>query len=229
MRYRNRSIEQIDLVKKWTDIAFELGSPSLRIFTGGPSSSEAVPLGYAEEDLFRWAVDAIRECAKYARRRGVVLALENHRDFGGRPDVVLKLIQAVDSEWFRHVLDRANYGEHIYEDSKKTAPYAVHVHADATCREMIANRPTSKIDYQRIKEILKAVGYNGYVSIEYVGNEDPNVAVPRLAKLFDRSIAARGRTWSETLYSVIEACAAGTLHRPLEDRLQRPRYVEVLC
>lgn len=99
------------------------------------------------------------------------------------PSLRIEFARSIDSEWFRHVLDPANYGEHIYEDSKKTAPYAVHVHADATCREMIANRPTSKIDYQRIKEILKAFGYNGYVSIEYVGNEDPNVAVPRLAKL----------------------------------------------
>jgi len=173
--------EQIDLVKKWTDIAFELGSPSLRIFAGGPSSQEAVPSGYGEDDMFSWAVDAIRASVKYAEQKGVVLALENHRDFGGTPDKVLKLIQAVDSNWFRHVLDLANYRERIYEDSKKTAPYAVHVHVDATDRS--DSRPPSPIDYQKVREILEAAGYNGYVSIEYLGDEDPDVAVPKLANL----------------------------------------------
>jgi L-ribulose-5-phosphate 3-epimerase len=183
---RQKREEQIKFVKKWTDIAYEMGAPVLRIFTGAFPWPQAKPAGYTEDDLFKWAVECMKECAKYAEQKGVVLALENHHDFGTRADNVIKMIEAVNSEWLRHLLDPVNYREHAYSDSKKAAPYAVYAHAKATTGiwpEWAGIKGNWSIDYRRIKEILDDVGYNGYISVEYEGTEDPDIGVPKLAEL----------------------------------------------
>ncbi len=38
---------------------------------------------------------------------------------------------------------------------------------------------TLDIDYHQVAGILAGVGYNGYVSLEFEGRGDPDVAVPK--------------------------------------------------
>jgi L-ribulose-5-phosphate 3-epimerase len=186
---RKKRDEQINFVKKWADVAYELGAPILRIFTGAFPWPQALPSGCTEDDIFRWAVEAMKECSKYAEKKGVMLALENHHDFGGRADNIIKLIKAVNSDWLMHLLDPVNYREYAYADSQKSAPYAVYVHAKAATGkwpEWTNIDGNWSMDYNRIKKILDDVGYNGYISVEYEGVVDPDVGVPKLANLLKK-------------------------------------------
>jgi hypothetical protein len=42
---------------------------------------------------------------------------------------------------------------------------------------------TLDIDYERVAEIFRKVNYKGYVSLEFEGMEDPQIAVPKSLEL----------------------------------------------
>ncbi|MBS7609497.1 sugar phosphate isomerase/epimerase [Candidatus Bathyarchaeota archaeon] len=174
--------EQVGLVKYWIDVAFRLGAPCLRVFAG------KVPEGYKEEDAFRWTVDALRECVKYAEERGIILALENHGGITETAEQVLRILKNVDSEWLRVTLDTGNYRVNFHEEIRRTAPYAVNVHAKVF--ESLSAEDLKR-EYSRILETLRQADYKGYLSIEYEGADDPLLAVPRFAG-FLKGIIGRG-------------------------------------
>jgi len=164
----------IEAVKEGLEIAHELGAPCLRVFAG------YVPGGYTEAEAMKWTVESLKSCIEYAEDNGVVIAMENHGGITSKADNVIRIIESVDSSWFRVNLDLGNYRESTYEEIAKTVPYAVHIHAK------VSVAGGGKIDYQRVKEILTSGGYNGFLSIEYEEKEDPKVGVPKFAKyLFD--------------------------------------------
>lgn len=175
-----RRKEQVDLVKKWINVAFQLGAPCLRVFAG------SVPPGHTEEEAYNWTVDALKACAQYAEEKGIVLALENHGGITTKAEIVLRILEDVGSEWVRHVLDTGNYLEPLYDEIRKTAPYAIYVHARQ--EDQVISHPQLKgqrrrIDYKKIRDILIDVDFNGYVSIEYEGEEDSMVGVPKTLNL----------------------------------------------
>jgi L-ribulose-5-phosphate 3-epimerase len=49
---------------------------------------------------------------------------------------------------------------------------------------------TQEMDYARIAQILKAVHYSGYISLEMEGKEDPATAVPKSIALLKSAFAA---------------------------------------
>ncbi len=51
---------------------------------------------------------------------------------------------------------------------------------------------TLDIDYDRVAEIFRKVDYRGYVSIEFEGNEDSMIAVPKSLELVRDAF-----TWEE--------------------------------
>ena len=168
---RNKEIEK---VKEGLEIAHELGAPCLRVFGG------RVPQGYTEDEAIKWVIESLQSCVKYAEENGVVIALENHGGVPSRADSVVKIMESVDSPWVRVNLDLGNYrGESFYEEIAKTVPYAVHTHAKVSVK---LGKRRVEIDYNRIKEILKSGGYNGFLSIEYEEKEDPKIGVPKFAK-----------------------------------------------
>lgn len=120
-------------------------------------------------------LNALGECVSYAEYAGVVIALENHGGITSRAESMIRLVEGVNSPWLKVNLDLGNYRESTYDDIAKTAPYAVHVHGKLRVTE------GAELDYTRVKELLEDEGYNGFISIEYEGSEDPKVGVPRFA------------------------------------------------
>jgi sugar phosphate isomerase/epimerase len=45
------------------------------------------------------------------------------------------------------------------------------------------------LDYQRIAKILYDAGYTGYISLEFEGKENPDVAVPKSIALLRKAFA----------------------------------------
>jgi len=166
---------QIEMVKEWVDISYHLGAPCIRVFAGG------VPKGHTEEEAFGWVVDALKECVEYAAPKGVILALEDHGGITSTAEQVLKIYNAVGSEWLGINLDTGNFRTDPYKEIAEVAPYTVTTHAKVT----ILNPQTGKrekADFARISEILEKAGYKGYISIEYEESEDPMTGVPRFVE-----------------------------------------------
>jgi sugar phosphate isomerase/epimerase len=164
--------KEIAHVKKWVDHSVALGAPVIRIFAGN------LPKGTAEPDARKRAVDAIQQCCEYAAQHGIFLALENHGGIVTTAEQTLAIVKDVRSDWFGVNLDTGNFhGPDPYRELEQVAPYAVNVQIKTEIS--VANGPRGEADMGRQIDILKKVGYRGYVALEYEGKEDPKIAVPR--------------------------------------------------
>ena len=172
--------EQVAMVKQWIGHAVELGAPGLRVFAGN------TPEGYKDDDVFPWVVEALSDCASTAGERGVVLALENHGGVTTTADQVIRLVEAVDSEWLRVNVDTGNFMVDHDAQIARTVPYAVTAHLKAAVRTPDGKEPA---DIQRVLRALKGAGYKGFVNLEYEEEEDAKTAVPRLVREMKEALA----------------------------------------
>ena len=188
----------VEHTKKCIEIAYQLGAPCIRINTGrwntvdfdtlmANRGIEPVLAGYTEEDGFKWCIDGIHKCMAKAEECGVILALENHWGLARTPEGLLRIIDALPSAWLGVLMDTGNFLENPYEKLKQIAPRTVFVQAKTYSGG--GEWYTLELDYERIAKILADARYNGYVSLEFEGKENPETAVPKsialLRKAFD--------------------------------------------
>lgn len=190
-----KTIHQIEL-------AYQLGIPTMRLNTGrwGTSKSfdhlmenkgiEPVLEGYTEEDGFEWVIDSIAKCMPVAERCGVVLGLENHWGLGRTPEGVKRIVEAIDSPWLKVTLDTGNFLEDPYDKLEQLAPDTFLMQAKTYYGG--GKWYTLDLDYPRIGEIMRKHNYKGYISVEFEGNEDPMIAVPKSLEVM------RDAFWYET-------------------------------
>ncbi|HZO86979.1 MAG TPA: sugar phosphate isomerase/epimerase family protein [Chthonomonadaceae bacterium] len=188
---------QIDHTLHCIELAYQMGIPCIRLNSGrwGTVASfdelmarggEEPPLpGYTEEDAFAWCIQSIEACVPKAEECGVLLALENHWGLTRTPEGVLRILEAIDSPWLGALMDTGNFREDPYTKLEKMAPRTVFVQAKTYYGG--GEWYTLDIDYDRVAAILAAVGYRGYVSLEFEGKEDPETAVPRSLKMLERA------------------------------------------
>jgi sugar phosphate isomerase/epimerase len=163
---------QLATVKAWLGRTAKLGGRTMRVF-GGSAPKDADP-----EEARRWVVECLQECCAAAAEHRVFLALENHGGVTATPESVLAIAEGVDSEWFGLNMDTGNFrGEDPYADLAKIAPYAVTTHLKVQVSPK--GKPAQPLDFQRVVDLLRAVNYRGYLSLEYEAKEDPMTAVPR--------------------------------------------------
>ncbi|MEQ8211287.1 MAG: sugar phosphate isomerase/epimerase family protein [Lacipirellulaceae bacterium] len=187
-----KTIHQIEL-------AYELGIPTMRVNTGrwGTSGSfdelmknrgvEPQLKGYTDEDAFGWVVEAFEKCLPTAERCGVTLGLENHWGLGLTPEGVLRIVEALDSPWFKCTLDTGNFLEDPYDRLEKMAPHAVLVQAKTYYGG--GKWYTLELDYPRIAKLLQKHGYRGYVSLEFEGREHWETAIPKSLALLRKAFS----------------------------------------
>ncbi len=183
----------IDHTIECLEQAYQLGIPTMRVNSGtwGTSKSfdelmanrgEETPLdGYTEKDAYGWVIEAYETLAKEAEKRGVIMGLENHWGLGRTPEGVKRVVDAVDSPWLKVTLDTGNFLEDPYDRLKKLAPDTVLVQAKTYFGDGVWY--TLDLDYPRIAKIMRNAGYEGYVSLEFEGKEDPLTAIPKSLSL----------------------------------------------
>jgi sugar phosphate isomerase/epimerase len=163
---------QIAHVKRWLDVASELGSPAIRIFAGDAQKGQDPAEGR------RNCVQSIEACLDHAARRGVLLALENHGGVVAEPEDLLEIVAAVKSDWFGVNFDGGNFhGVDPYADLERIVPYAVT--AQVKVEVQAKGGEKQEADFGRIVKMLKDGGYRGYVTLEYEAAEAPMTAIPR--------------------------------------------------
>ena len=160
--------KQMDYVRLWIDRAALMGAPHIRVFAGRH------PKGVNEADAERFAAEALEEAGEYAGKKGILLGIENHDSISdsGR---LLRIVKAVNSPWVGVNLDTGNFRtKNPYKDIAESAPYAVNVQLKMKMREPAAG----PADLERIGNIMKDSGYQGYIVLEYEEDDNPFEKVP---------------------------------------------------
>ena len=188
----DKTIHQIEL-------AYAMGIPTIRINTGrwGTIKSfdelmenkgiEPILEGYTEDQGFKWVIDGIEKCIPTAEKCGVVLGLENHWGLGRTAEGVIRVIDAIDSPWLRATLDTGNFLERQYEQYELLAPYAVFVQAKTYFGG--GTWYTLDIDYPRVAKVLNDVNYQGYISLEFEGEENHETAIPKSLEMLRKTFS----------------------------------------
>ncbi|MBL7140813.1 MAG: sugar phosphate isomerase/epimerase [Planctomycetes bacterium] len=159
-------------VKQWIDHAQVLGTPVIRIFSGGQIK------GQSPEEAHRLVVEGIEECSAYAGQKGIYLGLENHGGMTATADGHLAIVRDVKSPWFGAWMDSGNFHEgDPYAELEKIAPYSLHVQVKVVTREK--GKEPQPMDFQRLRKILEGIGYRGWICLEYEEKENPRQACPR--------------------------------------------------
>jgi L-ribulose-5-phosphate 3-epimerase len=183
---RKKAIEHTRLT---IEQAYRLGIPTLRINTGRWGTSKNFDAlmanrgieprleGYTDDDGFKWVIDSIHQLIPFAAECGVTLGLENHWGLGLTPEGVLRIVEAIDSPWLQVTLDTGNFLEDPYPRLTQLAPKTVLLQAKTYFGG--GRWYTLELDYAKIAKIMADAGYQGYVSLEFEGEEDVLTAVPK--------------------------------------------------
>lgn len=168
---------EIAHVKKWIEYSEIFGAPVIRIFSGHANAKA----GQTVEQAHRLAVEGMEECAEYAGKHGVFLALENHGGLTDDVEGMLRLVRDVKSPWFGVNVDSGNFhSSDPYAELEKIAPYALNVQIKVVVhrgeKKSSAKEPS---DFKRLAKMMRDVGYRGYIVLEYEEAEDPREACPR--------------------------------------------------
>lgn len=196
--------KQLADAKSGIEVADRLGVRTLRVFSGN-----AKP-GYAFEDGLAWIVEGLTAAAEYAERYKVTLALENHGLMAGRSDQVRQVIDAVGSPALRANIDTGNFllvNQNPTDAALDLASLAALVHLKDFRRarpdetqhiyKALDGAPFTgavvgqgQVDLPAIVKLLDTAGYQGWLSLEYEGGDDPlTVGVPQSLRAAQRFLA----------------------------------------
>lgn len=165
--------------KKWIEIASSLGSPCIRVFAG------TLKGGTTMEEGVKNSIECLEICGEHASKYGVLLGLENHGGIVAEADTLLTIVKGVKSDWVGINLDTGNFRTaDPYGDMERCAPYAISVQVKTEVQ--VKGQPKGPADLRREIEILRRVGYRGYVTLEYEAAEEPLKAVPRILEEMSR-------------------------------------------
>jgi hydroxypyruvate isomerase len=177
-------------------VAAKLGIPRLNLHGTG-LDSRGLPIKPVEVitgDMWLKSEHTLARIAELGRREGVIFCLENLNtavDHPGTPFAkaadTLALVAAVDDPHLRLMLDiyHAQIGEgNLVELINKCAPYLGEVQvADVPGR---CEPGTGEINYPRIAQALRDIGYQGTVGLEAWASSDSQLALDRFREAFTR-------------------------------------------
>jgi sugar phosphate isomerase/epimerase len=173
---------EIQLVKDWIEVARKLGANVIRVFSG-----KELPKGYTFDQVLEWMIPAFQECAEYGKQRGVIVGLQHHDDFLKTSDQTIRVVKAVNSDWFSVILDVGSLRQgDPYEEIEKLLPYA----CTWQIKESVwYGRKSTPIDLARVRAIITKVGFRGFLPIEALGQGDPAVVVTSFLEKVRKAMA----------------------------------------
>ena len=158
------------------DIAVDLSTPIVRIWSGGGASKDVT------DDVYAQAVARLKEWCPRAEERELTLAFEFHdNSITDNARGIVKLIEDVGCPNLKtyYQPSRREGADDPYESAETVGPYVVSVHAqnwaaDEKGRSSIGE---GEVDYRRVVQILRKHGFNGYLEIEFVDEADKLAAL----------------------------------------------------
>lgn len=206
--------EEVARIKQHVDLLSRMGIPKMRhdvtAFTLPP---EKTTLAYFESSLPQ-IIEGSRQIADYAAERGITTTIENHGFCVQSSERVQRVLRAVNRENFKMTLDVGNFlcvDEDPLVGVMNSLNDAVLVHMkDFYIRPYDQNpgegawfRSThgrylrgaivgqGDLDLRRIIKLVKASGYDGYVTVEFEGMEPCEsasaIAMANVRRLWDEA------------------------------------------
>lgn len=165
----------VQLIKSWVDVAAYVGAPSIRVNTGQQDNPPDLSITIASYNAI----------ADYAEPKGVKIGLENHGGLSADPRNIVKIVESVGAGRFGTLPDFGNFAPEVrYEGLAMIAPYSLVAHAKTY--DLDANGNVPEFDFARCLQILKDVGYDGYLSVEFEGKGDQYDGVQKTIDLIHR-------------------------------------------
>jgi len=189
--------KQLQRIVFGVDEALRYGANVVRVFAG--DVAEGITYAQARS----WIIEGLSEGSKYAASKGIRLALENHGTLAGRGDQVRGIIDDARSMSGTDVLganpDTGNFllvNQPSHEAIRQVAPVANMVHFkdfveapadhEGWAYTALDGRKylgtaigEGEVQLGQCIEELKNAGFEGWLSVEYEGAEDPFTAIPR--------------------------------------------------
>jgi sugar phosphate isomerase/epimerase len=163
--------------KKWVDIAFTLGSPSIR------THIEGAP--HVEPDVER-AAESLRQLADYGATKNVVINLENDDNRTEDPFFIVKILEKLSHPYLHALPDFCNSMLTHDQEFNNRAMDTMFRHAYNIAHMKDSEVDEGKlytVDVAKCFEIAKAAGYRGYFSMEWEGAGEPYAGTQRLIDL----------------------------------------------
>lgn len=189
--------QQLKKIQFGVDEAAHYDSKVVRVFAGDVSE------GITFDQARAWIVEGLVAASIYAANKGVRLALENHGKLAGRGDQVRGILEEVRHFAQNDALganpDTGNFllvNQPSHEAIKQVAQYAHMVHFKDFKRAPSNHEGFAygaldgtqyvgtaigegEVDLAQCIQELKDAAFDGWLSVEYEGEEDPIEAVPR--------------------------------------------------
>lgn len=157
---------------KWVDAAKHLGCHSIRVNAAGNGTAEEVSAA---------AVLGLGKLAEYGKTAGLNVIVENHGGYSSNGSWLSGVMKQINMDNCGTLPDFGNFcierGEgwkcvkeyDRYQGIEELMPFAKAVSAKSNVFDEEGNE--RNMDFLRIMKIVKSHGYQGYVGIEYEGNE----------------------------------------------------------
>ncbi|TYA74781.1 sugar phosphate isomerase/epimerase family protein [Seonamhaeicola marinus] len=164
---------------KWVEAAHFLGCHAIRVNLAGASDYD---------EGIKTAIESLGQLSEFAKGSGINVLVENHGGFSSNGTWMHKVFSQVKNDNCGTLPDFGNFcikkGEKDangvrpcfddydrYKGMKELLPFAKAVSAKSYEFDAEGNETT--IDYLRVMEMVKEVGYSGFVGIEYEGHKEP--------------------------------------------------------
>ncbi len=158
----------------WVDAARATECHSIRVNAFGTGDRSVVKNAL---------IDGMGRLCEYGEQAGINVLIENHGLYSSEADFMVEVIKAVDSPYMGTLPDFGNWCttqkwggtrddscENAYdlvEGVKAFMPYAKGVSAKSYDFDASGGQP--RLDYMSLLRVVKETGYQGYIGIEYEG------------------------------------------------------------
>ena len=157
---------QVEIIKKWVDVADRIGSSHIRVF-GGP-----MPKGATEDQAIAWAVEVLKRGAEYAGAKGITLGVEDDAGLTATAEPTIAIAKQTESPWAGINADSGNLPKDGYAKFATLLPLATSIHFKTTVTD--ENGKHIPADWPRLLNMIAQSGYRGFVGLEYESTDAVN-------------------------------------------------------
>ena len=172
--------QNVEDARRAIDLASDIGSPRIRVFGG------QIPQDVTREQAADLLATSLRSVAQHAADRDVTVCLETHDDWCNPADVagVIENIDhpAIAVNWdIMHPVRQAQAAMDEAFEALRPWIRHVHFHDGIDTGDGLKLCPIGEgiVDHKRALECLGEMGYNGFLSGEWIGWEPCEIHLPR--------------------------------------------------
>ena len=187
-----QTAEAVENHKKWIDAAAFLGCHSIRINLFGESQAE---------DWVKNSVRSLKALIEYSEPKGISILVENHGGLSSDAALLARVMKEVGSKFCGTLPDFGNFcvkreggarwqapcveTYDMYKGIDELMPFAKGVSAKSY--DFDENGNETKIDYKKMMSIVGSHNFEGYIGVEYEG-DDPINGIKATKALLEKCI-----------------------------------------